>query len=209
MEPPASRHPPEVLEAVARHYSEQPAPGLRPVDAADASATPALSDASISHVDDAPVTEQPLASGSVELSLVPLAPRQDKAGLLEGEGDHPYPMVPAAAAAGPPTTRMKLLELGRRIATEGIGPRKIPACQRCHGPAEHRKSPYYPYLAGQPEWYLSGQLRLWQKGRRGGTAYAHLMDEIARNMTDQQIEAVSAWYSELPVAERYHPLTTR
>lgn len=202
MEPPANRYAPEVLKALARHYSEQPAPDLQPVDAADASPGTEPSDAVINPVDDAPVAELPLASDSVETFVLPLDTWQDEAGILEGEGDLPHAMVPAAAAAGPPTTREELLDLGRRIAVEGIGLRKIPACQSCHGRAAQARNLYYPYLVGQPEWYLSEQLRLWQEGRRGGTVYAHLMDEIARNMTDEQIDAVSAWYSEISDAAR-------
>lgn len=104
--------------------------------------------------------------------------------------------VPSASAAGPPATRKGLLELGRRIALEGIPSRKIPACQSCHGAAGRAKNPFYPYLAGQPEWYLSEHLQLWKEGTRGGTKFAHVMDKIAVHMTEEQIEAVAAWYSE-------------
>ena len=58
---------------------------------------------------------------------------------------------PVAAAAGPPTGRGELLELGQRIALEGIGSRKIPACPSCHGDADRARNPYYPYLSGQLE----------------------------------------------------------
>ena len=107
----------------------------------------------------------------------------------------------SAGSAGPPSIRAETLELGRRIAVEGFGKRKIPACQSCHGATGRERNPLYPSLAGQPEWYLSKHLRLWKEGHRGGTEYAHVMDEVASNLTEEQIKAVSAWYSGLPNIE--------
>ena len=49
--------------------------------------------------------------------------------------------------------------------------------------------------------YLSEHLHLWKKGERGGTQYAHIMDEIARNMTEEHIEAVTTWYSKFAEVE--------
>ncbi|MFN7027479.1 MAG: c-type cytochrome, partial [Pseudorhizobium sp.] len=191
MEPPARRYAPDVLEALARYYAQQPA-----VDGADQEAV-------LPRNIVAPATKAPGADPASNRSAVasvatPPVSWQDEAGILEGEGDLPYAVVPMAATAGPPSGREAILELGGRIAVEGIGLRKIPACQSCHASTPRAGNPYYPYLSGQPEWYLSRHLQLWQEGRRGGTAYAHVMDEIARNMTDEQIAAVSAWYSQRP-----------
>ena len=194
MEPPATRYAPEVLQALARHYSEQPGPLA--IEAAGPG--PDFAGA-IDPADDAPVTGA--TSDATESFVLPLDTRQDEAGILEGEGDLAYSMVPMAAAAGPPRTREELLELGRRIAVEGIAARKLPSCQSCHGEAGRARNPLYPYLAGQPEWYLSQQLRLWKEGERGGTEFAHVMDEIAKYLTEERIDAVSAWYSERPARE--------
>ncbi|SFP84724.1 c-type cytochrome [Tranquillimonas alkanivorans] len=196
MEPPANRYTPEVLEALAQHYAARPG---REIAAAGGAKPAATASGAAGHpFEDAPVAGEPYNGRAPENSLLSLESWQDQAGVLEGEGELSYAEVPLAAAAGPPTSREGILRLGRRIALEGIGFRKVPACQSCHGQAGWARNPYYPYLAGQAEWYLSEQLSLWQEGRRGGTEYAHVMNEIARNMTDEQIEAVSAWYSELP-----------
>lgn len=190
MEPPARRYDAQVLEALARYYSEQP-------KVADAETGTSFPDGAVAPARDAPVADP--VSDRATVGGATLAPSwQDEAGKLEGEGDLSYAAVPTAASAGPPSSREELLELGRRIAFKGIGPRKIPACQSCHASEPEGGNPFYPYLAGQPEWYLSKHLQLWQEGERGGTAYAHVMDEIARNMTDEQIAAVSAWYSQRP-----------
>ncbi|WP_158043931.1 c-type cytochrome [Skermanella pratensis] len=108
-------------------------------------------------------------------------------------------LVASAAAGGLSGDRGALLDLGRRIAFEGISSRKIPSCESCHGPRGRLKNDHYPYLAGQPEWYLSTHLHLWKEAHRGGTRFNHLMTEFADSLTDEQIEAVAAWYAEQPL----------
>lgn len=180
MEPPAERYDPEVLEALARHYAEQPVPAVVPGDTAG---VVPLVGANVS------TTSDPADAALAFKSW------QDEAGLLEGEGDLAYAAVPMAAASGPPEVEENMLMLGRRIALEGFSSRKVPACQSCHGRDSRERNPFYPRLAGQPRWYLAKHLRLWKEGERGGTPFAHVMDEIARNMTEEQIDAVAAWYA--------------
>jgi cytochrome c553 len=110
-------------------------------------------------------------------------------------------IVASAAAGNLPPDRGALLDLGRRIATEGIAARKIPSCESCHGAEGRRKNDHYPNLDGQPEWYVKTHLELWKEGHRGGTRFAHLMAKIAPNMTDEQIEAVAVWYAEQPLGQ--------
>lgn len=105
--------------------------------------------------------------------------------------------VPAAAAYGPPYDAAGLLALGRRMATEGVPERKLPSCNSCHGGGT--EAARYPYLGGQPAWYIATQLELWRDGKRAGTRNAHLMDKIAIHLTDEQIAAAAAWYSAAPV----------
>ena len=100
----------------------------------------------------------------------------------------------AGTESEPPADRAALLDLGRRIALEG----KIPSCESCHGAEGRLKNDHYPYLGGQPEWYAKTHLHLWKEGVRGGTRFSHLMAKIAPHMTDEQIEAVAAWYAEQP-----------
>lgn len=174
MQPPAARYEPEVLRELARYFAEQPARGI-------ASLTPW-------------VGEQTTPAGAVPATV------QDLPGLLEGDAEVASFMVPAAAAAGPPTTREGLRELGRRIALRGLPSQKIPSCQSCHGQTGRVKNPYYPYLAGQPEWYLNEQMQLWKEGKRAGTIYSNVMAKVAEQMTEEQIRATAVWYAERPVA---------
>jgi cytochrome c553 len=107
-------------------------------------------------------------------------------------------IVSTAAAGGLPLERAALLDLGRQIAEEGIAARKIPACDTCHGAEGRARNGHYPYLGGQPEWYAKTHLHLWKEEERGGTMFSHLMAKIAIHLTDEQIDAVAAWYAERP-----------
>lgn len=90
---------------------------------------------------------------------------------------------PEAAAA-------EQLARGRRIATSGIPDSGIPPCLACH---DGTAAATFPLLAGQHASYLAGQLRLWQHGLRDRTAHGAIMATIARRLTAQQIEDVTAW----------------
>ncbi|WP_019994763.1 c-type cytochrome [Aureimonas ureilytica] len=103
--------------------------------------------------------------------------------------------VDHAAAHGPPYSATGLLELGQRLAEEGLPDRKLAACDTCHGAAGREKNPHYPRLAGQPEWFLATQLQLWKDEHRGGTPFNHVMTPIAINLTEEQIDALALWYS--------------
>lgn len=91
-----------------------------------------------------------------------------------------------------------LLQLGGALAAVGAPARGIPACSACHGQDGRAEAtnPRYPALAGQHFDYLVNQLKLWRAGVRGGT-FARLMSTAVRNITDQEIEAVAAYYSSL------------
>jgi cytochrome c553 len=74
---------------------------------------------------------------------------------------------------------------------------RIPACSACHGSGAVRHNPRYPELAGQYADYLELQLKLFKQEQRGGTAYAHIMLQIAGRMTEEQVRAVARYYASL------------
>ncbi|MEZ6090317.1 MAG: hypothetical protein R3C05_20285 [Pirellulaceae bacterium] len=53
----------------------------------------------------------------------------------------------------------------------------------------------YPKLSGQPQIYLSRQLHLFQQRIRGGSENEELMHPIVDKLTDEQIEALVAYYA--------------
>ena len=98
----------------------------------------------------------------------------------------PYPPPPAPQA--PPA----VLERGRALVQQGDAARRIPACVQCHGPAMTGVAPSIPGLLGLPRDYLNSQLGAWQTGQRRAQA-PDCMAEVARQLTPDDVSAVSAW----------------
>ncbi len=90
------------------------------------------------------------------------------------------------------------VERGRRLAFQGAGMRRIPACVECHGPDRSERNRMYPDIAGQHPDYLVLQLRLFARGGRGGTRYAHLMERAAAGLEPGEIRDLAAYYASLP-----------
>jgi len=106
-----------------------------------------------------------------------------------------YAGLPGADDA-PSTLDARLIQQGREIAERGLPERLIPACTECHGPGTER-NPNYPRLAGQHADYIAQQLGLFKGDRRGGTAYRTIMLKIAGQLTEEQVQAVAAYYASL------------
>lgn len=85
------------------------------------------------------------------------------------------------------------LQLGRTLVEQGLPAKQVPACTSCHGARLEGRAPATAALAGQNERYLTVQLMHWLQGQRHGELHQH----IARALTQQQIEAVSAYLSSL------------
>jgi cytochrome c553 len=78
------------------------------------------------------------------------------------------------------------------LVQSGDASRKIPACSTCHD--KPGLNPAYPMLSGLNRDYIRNQLRLFVAGTRGGGAYRELMARAARNLTEQDIEALARYY---------------
>jgi cytochrome c553 len=87
---------------------------------------------------------------------------------------------------------------GREIAQRGIPERRVPSCIECHGPKGKRTKAAYPSLAGQSADYLLLQLELFKESKRGGTGYAHLMEEVAPRLRPEEMRAVARYFASLP-----------
>ena len=87
-----------------------------------------------------------------------------------------------------------LIESGRKLALEGLPEADIPPCMTCHG----TPGGTYPHLAGQHAAYLAGQLRLWKAGHVPQTDIAALMAAVGQRLSDDQINAVSAYFAAAP-----------
>ncbi len=90
---------------------------------------------------------------------------------------------------GPPPAQVGR---GEQIARFGDPGRRIPACLSCHD--RENANPAYPRLSGQPATYLAAQLRLFANARRGGGPYRALMERVAANLDEQDIDAVAGYF---------------
>ncbi len=115
--------------------------------------------------------------------------------------DVPYPPPPAPQA--PPAA----LEQGRKLVQVGDLARNIPACVACHGAAMTGVEPSIPGLLGLPRDYLNSQLGAWKTGQRRAHA-PDCMADIARQLTPDDVSAVSAWLAAQPVAAGGKPART-
>lgn len=75
------------------------------------------------------------------------------------------------------------------------GKAKAQACAVCHGPLGLSQLPNAPNLAGQPEIYLAEQLKAYRSGKRNH----EVMSVVARPLSDEDIEQLSAWYASLAI----------
>jgi cytochrome c553 len=124
---------------------------------------------------------QPLAAALSQDEMRALA------AYFAGHNDAPFPPRPEN-----PDPRLR--QSGGAIAAVGAPQQGVPPCSGCHGSGTLRDS-RYPSLNGQHAGYIADQLRLWQQGKRGNTALSKIMAAVARDMTEEQIRAVSLYYS--------------
>ena len=113
----------------------------------------------------------------------------------------PYAPPPA------PQVSAAVLEQGRNLVHQGDAARRIPACVQCHGASMTGVSPSIPGLLGLPRYYLNSQLGAWQSGQRHAQA-PDCMADIARQLTPDDVSAVSAWLAAQPVAGSGKPAST-
>lgn len=93
------------------------------------------------------------------------------------------------------TFAIALLSMAPAIAfsagNAAAGQSKSTVCHACHGPTGHAVQPIYPNLGGQHQDYLAMSLRHF----RDGTRQNAIMSGFAANLSDQDIEDISAWYA--------------
>jgi cytochrome c553 len=108
-----------------------------------------------------------------------------------------YASLPAKSVPGTSTAGPETLQEGGAVAAVGSVADGVPACIGCHGAEGEGQPPIVPALAGQSAPYLEHQLQQWKAGERDGDPLG-VMEAIARNMSDDQIHAVAAYYAALP-----------
>ncbi|HEY8888451.1 MAG TPA: c-type cytochrome [Gallionella sp.] len=87
--------------------------------------------------------------------------------------------------------------VAERLFLKGDPARGIPSCMSCHG--VNGKAPgiaTYPVIGGQHKAYLRVQLIHWRGGERNNSPDG-VMNRVARNLTDAEIESLSDYLSGL------------
>lgn len=97
-----------------------------------------------------------------------------------------------------------MLDKGRTLAGSGAPSRGLPACSSCHGASFSGIEPNIPGLLGLPRDYIVSQLGGWRTGLRRADQ-PDCMAQVAKQLTAQDIAAVSAWLAAQPVSEPYTP----
>lgn len=97
------------------------------------------------------------------------------------------------------------IELGEAIYQGGLKDRDIPACMACHGPTgQGNPLSGYPVVANQHAPYTVEQLKLFKQGRvvpGKDDVNGKIMADIAKYMTQEEIEAVSSYIQGLQAAK--------
>nr|WP_314546853.1 c-type cytochrome [uncultured Massilia sp.] len=109
---------------------------------------------------------------------------------------NPAPLVQPAPAVARPA---QMLDDGKRIVTQGVPGKKIPACTACHGTELGGREPGVPGLLGLRADYVSAQLGAWRFGIRTAIA-PDCMQFIASSLSEPEVAAVSAYLASLPVS---------
>ena len=86
-----------------------------------------------------------------------------------------------------------------QAADSGAGRSRSLACQACHGSTGVGTAPDIPNLAGQKEGYLQAQLVAFRSQERKH----ELMNAIAAQLSDSDIENLAAFWSSLPAGDAH------
>ncbi|ACL71193.1 cytochrome c class I [Thioalkalivibrio sulfidiphilus HL-EbGr7] len=103
----------------------------------------------------------------------------------------------ASQTITPGTADASMVELGEQIYRGGNAATGVAACIACHGPnGQGNPAAMFPKVAGQHAKYNADQLRYFRDESRANDN-GRMMRNIARRMTDAEIEAVSQYMAGL------------
>lgn len=81
------------------------------------------------------------------------------------------------------------------LTAPDLPPAKASQCFACHGADGHPSLADVPIIAGQQPVYLQNTLNAYRSGLRGG-GRAIVMQEITKDLSDDDIAALSAWFGD-------------
>lgn len=100
-----------------------------------------------------------------------------------------YSSLPTSESSTPEDVVAK----GKELYTAGDAERGLTACMACHGPRGNgTELSGFPKISGQHADYIKAQLEKFRDGNRGNDMNA-MMRDIAKKMTDEDIEVLSKY----------------
>lgn len=106
------------------------------------------------------------------------------------DGDHAAGSAHASSSAGMPDGHV---DAGKALASKKGASGQ--ACTDCHGADGNAPiDPTYPKLGGQYHDYIEHALKAYRSGDRRGSTTTDLMASQAKDLTDQQIADLAAYY---------------
>jgi cytochrome c553 len=115
--------------------------------------------------------------------------------MLKGLAEHFRDLNPKPLGGAP----KEFVAAGKKIYQDGLPSAEVPPCATCHGP-EAKGADAFPRLAGQLNDYVAKKLLNWSKERGQDPAKpdnSAIMQPIAHNLTEAQVQAVAAYLSYL------------
>ncbi len=91
------------------------------------------------------------------------------------------------------------IKLARHLIYSGYPKRNIPACSACHGDILMGVEPAIPGLVGLSRAYITAQLGGWRNGGIMRAQTSDCMSEIAKQLTESEVNIVAKWLANQPV----------
>jgi cytochrome c553 len=105
--------------------------------------------------------------------------------------------IAAGANAG-----KKFWEVGEKLFRAGNAKAGVPACLACHGPSGRgNPGPAYPSVGGQHGAYTTARLNYYRAGSDKALAAAPAMVDIAKRLSDEDIEGLATYIEGLHHAD--------
>lgn len=110
----------------------------------------------------------------------------------------------AAQQTRPGAADVAVAPAGAALYHGGNADEDIPACAGCHGPSGlGNAAAKFPRLSGQSPQYVAAQLKAYRDGKRSGYRNATIMNGVAENLTDNDIQALASYVAGLgPATEQ-------
>lgn len=97
------------------------------------------------------------------------------------------------------------IKLAEHLIYSGKPKKDIPACNACHGDNLMGVEPAIPGLLGLSRAYITAQLGGWRNGGIMRSQTSDCMSDIAKQLTDEEVNAIAKWLANQSVSGKPSP----